>query len=713
MPNLLKNNIILYILFTIHFSLFAIHSFSQGFNVDKAYNIWYFGEYAGLDFNSGVPKVLKDGKLKNLEGCAAISDKDGKLLFYTNGMTVWNKIHDTLKNGKDLKGHNSATQSAIIVPHPGNKNLYYIFTVASQADLDGPGLASGVKYNIVDISLDGGRGEIIKKNIDLVSPTAEKVTAVRHKNNKDIWVITHLMNNNIFHSYLVTSSGLLTTPVVSQIGPAYTGDNHSVSSLGYLKASFDGKRLAAAYYGQSELNYSDGGIHIFDFDNSTGIISNPKILSEYYSAYGVEFSPNCKILYGTTHLFPSEAGLLYQWNLEAGSASAIKASEVKLGTWTNCALQLGPDGKIYGARKEEYDNEYLSVINNPDSLGTKCNFVKEGLFLEGKLSLAGLPNFIQSYINSSDFIFEDLCLGDSTKFTLNDKTNIDSVLWNFGDISTGKNNISKTFNTFHIYSNTGTYNVNLTNYQNGKQFDIKKIIIINPLPVVNIGKDTNVCVGAEITIDAGNAGSSYIWAPDGKTTRTIIAKQTGNYSVTVTDVNNCINKSSKKINFSLTVPEANLGKDTSFCGGNKFILKPGNNYTEYKWFLNNEQQTTNSEQLSVDKSGIYWVKLSNQCGVVFDSIKVEIQDCELTIPNILTPNNDGKNDVYEIKNIDKYPNSQLMIFNRWGNKIYESSNYELKDNWWNGGNCPDGTYFFILTNSLKKINRKGYVTIVK
>jgi len=64
----------------------------------KEANIWYFGENAGLDFNSGVPVALLDGQLNTREGCATISDKNGNLLFYTDGITVWNRSHKIMQN---------------------------------------------------------------------------------------------------------------------------------------------------------------------------------------------------------------------------------------------------------------------------------------------------------------------------------------------------------------------------------------------------------------------------------------------------------------------------------------------------------------------------------------------------------------------------------------------------------------------------------------
>ena len=99
-------------------------SFSQ-----KEAAIWYFGQYAGLDFNSGSPVVLTNGQLNTFEGCATISDGTGALLFYTDGVTVWDRSHTIMPNGRRLLGDTSSTQSAIIIPRPNNTEQYYIFTV--------------------------------------------------------------------------------------------------------------------------------------------------------------------------------------------------------------------------------------------------------------------------------------------------------------------------------------------------------------------------------------------------------------------------------------------------------------------------------------------------------------------------------------------------------------------------------------------------------
>jgi hypothetical protein len=140
------------------------------------------------------------------EGSASISDASGNLLFYTDGITVWNKNNSVMVNGTGLYAGSSSTQAALIVPLPGSSTIYYIFTVAQQLSF------GGFCYSIVDISLQSGNGEVTQKKYSPLSQCTEKITAVCHSNGTDLWVITHGWNSNEFKSYLLGSTGLSTTP---------------------------------------------------------------------------------------------------------------------------------------------------------------------------------------------------------------------------------------------------------------------------------------------------------------------------------------------------------------------------------------------------------------------------------------------------------------------------------------------------------------------
>jgi gliding motility-associated-like protein len=427
-------------------------------------NNWYFGDHAGITFNSGAPTVLTDGVLFTEEGCATISDSSGQLLFYTDGRTVYNRQHNIMPNGTELFGHRSSTQSAIIVPLPNNNNLYYIFTVDYQA---GP---NGLRYSIVDMSLDNGLGDVTDvKNELLLTTVSEKINAVLHANGQDIWVITHGFGNNNFYAYLVTENGINTVPIISSTGVIVPVDPTGAHAIGVLKASPSGNKLV--------LCVAFVKTQLFDFDSATGMVSNPIDIYEGYVNYGAEFSPMGNLLYVTHHW---ERDGLWQYDLTstdiAGSGQLIYLLQVPNSTFGQ--MQIGPDNKIYVA---SFNSHYLGVINEPNALGLACDFDRTAIYLEGRRSKSGLPTFIQSYFYVG-FQFDQICLGEETLFNANISQTYDSLLWDFGD-----GNTSTEENPTHTYDNFGSYTVTLTVVSGAQTVtDAKTVAVYEPPTITPI-----------------------------------------------------------------------------------------------------------------------------------------------------------------------------------------------------------------------------------
>jgi hypothetical protein len=227
--------------------------------------IWYFGESAGLDFNSGIPVTLTDGKLTTNEGCATISDKDGKLLFYTDGSFVYNKNHKIMANDYGLLENGFSTQSAIIVPQPWNPYVYYIFTVDEPNELNADETTSndrdppndGLNYSQVDMRLNNGLGDVVttEKNVHLVTynksddveakfKCSEKITAIQHGDGISVWVITHFIDT--FYSFNISTRGVNKTPIKTTTTLTIPIGGYLLNALGYLKVSPNGKKLAIA-----------------------------------------------------------------------------------------------------------------------------------------------------------------------------------------------------------------------------------------------------------------------------------------------------------------------------------------------------------------------------------------------------------------------------------------------------------------------------------
>jgi len=316
----------------------------------------------------------------------------------------------------------------------GNKDMSYInINLLAVGDNKPIKFPLGLKIAALYLIIAGGIGIVFlilnitppytQKNIGLSTPVTEKITAVKHSNGIDYWVIAHY-NNSSFAAYPLTSSGI-GTPVVTAIGVQHVGGGTTgtLNAIGYMKTSPSGNRIACTI-----MNL--GILEVFDFNTTTGVVSNPITFNNptYYNAYGVEFSPSEEILYFTADT------VLFQVNLIAGSNSAIINSVQKVGASTLLmsylgALQLGPDERIYCV---DYFHNYVSVISNPNALGTECLFVHDGVSLNNKHCYAGLPNFVTSFfyktpqnvkeLNSSSLSIE--CYPNPSKDKLFISTNL-------------------------------------------------------------------------------------------------------------------------------------------------------------------------------------------------------------------------------------------------------------------------------------------------
>lgn len=550
---------------------------------------WQFGHGVALDFSSGTP-VSGTSSIFEFEGSASISDPNtGQLLFYTDGASVWNKNNILMPNGFGLMGQSSSTQAALIVPKPGSTNLFYIVTTPEFA-------GNNVYYSVVDMTLNGGLGDVVttSKNILLTSgPVTEKLIAVKHCNGKSYWIIDHPFNSNQFNAYLVNSSGISTTPVVSSVGTQQTGSIYN--AVGYLKASPNGKKLAQGIDAM-------GILEILDFNASTGQITNPIIInypigtsSVYYKGpYGLSFSPDNSKLYTCYE----NAGSVYQWDLSSGVASTIIASQTSIGTGLAAgALALASNGKIY---KAEYSTNSLSVINNPNQLGTACNFQAGVINLSGA-SQFGLPNFIDA-TNNDAIITASNAVQCSifTTDTLNAGPGFSSYLW-----STGASTQSITINS------TGIYWVTVNDSDGCTITDTIKAYTINPSNV-HVLRDTTICssTGSYMANATYSGAQSYLWY-DGTTNPVKTITASGTYSVNIYFPGGCVVHNT----FHLTLnnkPNVNLGKDTVICGNitAPIILNAGagSGYT-YHWSTGASTQT-----ISVNAGGTYSVNVTSAPG---------------------------------------------------------------------------------------------------
>jgi hypothetical protein len=354
--------------------------------------IWYFGDSTGIDFNSGNAVTLTNSQSWSSEANTSICDNQGNLLFYagfdwSNNFYVWNKQNNVMVGSNTITGignSSTITQGLLICPMPGDTNKYYLFTMYPN------GANIELNYQVIDMSLDTGRGAVISSNINLItnSHLSEKMIAIRHANGRDWWLLysDSPFSSGQFFKHLITPSGI--GSLSSQnIGPLY-------NLFGQISLSPHGDKILCA-----DLTR---GLNLYDFDRCTGLLSNwvelgfpPYSFTTSNGFYGCSFSPSGRYIYAT------RLDSAFQYDILAPD---IKASRIFLGKSGNVNQywlgqhKLGPDGKIYFTNND-WDlaatlglDKFLNVINNPDSNGLACNLSFYSFSLNDRKSLWGMPN---------------------------------------------------------------------------------------------------------------------------------------------------------------------------------------------------------------------------------------------------------------------------------------------------------------------------------
>jgi gliding motility-associated-like protein len=698
MMPVLKQSVSVFVLLLAILLVSASHVHGQ-----KQANKWYFGKNAAMDFNGGAPVPLLNSNMWQFEGCASIADPiTGDLLFYTNGDTVWDATHTIMPNGSGLMGDWSSTQSAVIVPKPSSTNIYYIFTVSAQTNPD------GLRYSEVDMSLNSGLGDVVfsSKNTALRTPMTEKICATAHANGQDIWVVSHGWNSDTFYAYLVTAAGVNLTPVRSGVGAMHSGG--SSHSIGQMKISPQGDRLALATFIMST-------IEVFDFNNSSGAVSNAISLPTTQWDYGLEFSPDGSKLYFGSWDVPNPS-FIYQFDLSSGSSSTIVSSKTTLFTSGDPygSFQLAPDDKIYIARQ---GLSTLSVIHDPNKAGLGCNYDDTGYAVGGTaLSNGGLPNFVSSWFTFPKFEAREFCFNDTTWFDLSDTSGIDSVRWNFGDPASGALNSSTDNLPWHIYTDTGLFTTSVVLYEGLVQDTFSETFRILASPIVDLGPDTAWCTGS-MNLNGGFNGTSWLWST-GDTTQFLNVQATGTYWVRA-ELNGCFARDTMIVD-QLPPIDVDAGPDLISDCELVEIQATSTNGTAFIWTPASslDDPTTLNPRALPKTDTWYFVTASGIAGCnATDSVFVEAAGVEgIEMPNAFSPNGDGHNDRFRPvhKCIDQ---GHFIILNRYGKVIFETNDLDVAwDGQFKGEPQPMGTYVYHLTGELvsgEKIDLKGNISLLR
>jgi len=568
--------------------LFPSLLFSQG-----EFDNWYFGKHAGLNFSSGTPVVLTNCALSFWEeyNCTTVSDSSGNLWFYALYSAVYNRNNAFMPNGTGLISEGSVTQSNFPIQDLVDDSTYFLFSAdAWRLPAQAPYL--GLNYSIINMRLNAGFGDIVsgEKNIPVpgAGQTCEMLSGTRHHNNHDAWIVVReCADSNNFLSYLITNTGLDTIPVISPSLIPVNAFNDPPETMVpmMLRISPDGTRLLAMYNGICEF---------CKFNDTTGVVT-PLFrfchANTSYNQSSAEFSLHSKYLYVSGNY--NNHSYIWQYDATKTDSLGFMQSEVLIYGITNSGgsgLQRGPDNRIYCTIPVK---DSLSIITKPDIQGTGCTFQIDAINLQsGNLSEYGFPQMLQRYyvyIHHSD----PLCSEDSTAFTSSIWPPADSIHWDFGDPVSGSSNFSNLANPSHIYSNVGTYIVELFVKHIDHRTDTtwQTITILDsPHPV--LGQDRSICTGDSVMLDAGYwMNSTYIW--DNLATsqygigngQTYTAKTFGNYRVTVTNSNGCIGQDTVLVSFMSPPVVTNNPLSKSICSGEStnIVLTSSVPGTNFHW----------------------------------------------------------------------------------------------------------------------------------
>lgn len=677
-------------------------------------NHWFFGNHYGLNFSSGVPETDYTSSIYTYEAASTMSDKQGNLLFYTNGGGrvdgsvsggIWNRNHDLMEGGNlgyFSGGGYSAAQGALSIKKPGSQDQYYLFTVDELETLNMPNnpfpQGKGLSVFEIDMGANNGLGKVVMSNEKLLTPCFEYLAGTIHGNCEDYWVLTRTgyrflddseSGVDTFYLFLVTENGV-SAPLKTAI-PVKS----AAESDGLIRFSPDGKYFLC-------------GSMLYEFDKNTGGIGVGKNLENAIGIdpyYPTAFSSDGRFLYyfRIYNANPDpleEAEILIkaiQYDLWAPNLflSAFEFEEILLPAYGIVGTpQLAPDGKLYIPTHYgvTHGPTKVFVINQPNEKGINAGFAGPVITLshdENQIFLR-FGNFTDDifYIDTNEVV--EFTIGEDIEIPCDEIANIlleapsdmDCYLWSEGSMTASI-----------VVNEPGKYWVEVLN---GCAFgsDTIAISLVNDLFTLDLGNDTTLCEGETLQLSAySNPQATHFWQ-DGSMLPFYEVAAAGTYFVDV-NIGACVDSDTIQIGYS-PLPEVDLGNDTIICMDDELVLNAaGEAVLYYQW-----QDGSADPEVSVTVPGFYSVLVANECGVASDEVFIDFKDCDhcpIYIPNTFSPNDDGVNDAFRVYSPCEFDYFNLKIFNRWGGLLFES--HAIEEVWpgtFNASKNDPGVFVFLL-----------------
>jgi len=267
------------------------------------------------------------------------------------------------------------------------------------------GFQNGLRYHEVDMAANGGLGAVEDKNIQLFADqTSEEIAATRHANGCDYWVIAHGWHTAEFLAYLVTADGVDPQPVASEVGYDYGAAQLIDLFAGGTTLRFNpvGGKSVQGF----DWLYPNTGILpkllLFEFDRSSSVSGAWFSLPIDTTNGAIAWSPNGRILYIDEGY---DFARLSQYVVSVCDQAQVLASKQLIRSPLDNLnaendLKIGPDGRVYACNELAetfFGKDSLGVIENPNILGTGCNYRQWAAGLNGRFPQSSLPNFVSDF----------------------------------------------------------------------------------------------------------------------------------------------------------------------------------------------------------------------------------------------------------------------------------------------------------------------------
>lgn len=571
----------------------------SGLHLSAQNIVWYFGAADtrqtsyGLDFTSGSPVQRNlESALDYYESVTTVSDNSGKVLYYSDGIQVFDGTNQLMVGAPDpLQGtqdgpSGSSVQGAFSLLKPGSQTEYYLFT--SQA-IDG--VPSGFRVNRIDMTLPGNgsvanpAGEMVSADSVLMGTGTEMMTAYGNCGTDSVWIISHSPNSWDFVRVLVTSNGIQSVNTQNLPTPRAFGAGFASSlGRGSMDINADGTQLV--FTGQNPI-----GTHLLDFDRNTGLLSNPIELRAPngfpYDGYGSEFSPDGTKIYFTSNLVSG----MWQYDINTGLSHTIPNSGI-----THGEIITGVDDNLYVGKVSQSFQMTVGVIADPNAIGAACNYDRDAIAFPSTAQSAisyAMPQGFYCPLNPCqiDLVLDQCDTTDAFQLTATPA----GGTWGGGAYITAGGMFDPSA------AGVGTHWVT---YDAGcDEPDSLEITVATCCPDISpdLGPNISICDDVTHTLDAGSGFNTYRWYENGTLlvaeTGSTIEADSGTYVVEV-EQGVCSGADTIEIgNHQLPEPDFGLGATSSFCLGLSVTLDAGAGFTDYDWSTggNSRTEVINSE----------------------------------------------------------------------------------------------------------------------